>query len=234
MNLASRTPPWGYQVALLFARRKTLAAGNVDGTVSLWDSATGKNRCQSAPHRRRHDSSRVVFSPTAPDWHAPARISRSASGTWQLIVCCPRWSAIGARSPRSAFSRRTPTCIRRRRPDRPALGHGKRTGNAVLHGHNDVVLAVTFSPDGELVASTALSDRGIQLWDVQNQRMRRSFTARWATFTCIAFTGDSQTLVTGDKNGSREILGRLPASSRKRCSRHIEGWVKGLASIVLA
>ena len=52
---------------------------------------------------------------------------------------------------------------------------------AVLHGHNDVVLAVTFSPGGELVASTALSDRGVQLWDVQKKECRAVLRGEVAT-----------------------------------------------------
>src|SRR5271166_3227856 len=43
-NVASRASPWRTRSLGLSPDGMTLAAGNVDGTVSLWDTATGKNR----------------------------------------------------------------------------------------------------------------------------------------------------------------------------------------------
>ena len=100
--------------------------------------------------------------------------------------------------------------------------------SAVLHGHKDVVLAVTFSPDGELVASTALSDRGVQLWDVQKKESRAILHGEVSAFTCMAFTQDSRTLVTGDEHGAVRLWDVGSLKQKTMIPAH-EGWVKGLA-----
>ncbi len=98
---------------------------------------------------------------------------------------------------------------------------------AVFHGHNDVVLAVTFSPDGALIASTALSDAGVQVWNLQKQEHRAIHLGDVGTFICLAFTRDSQTLVTGDEHGMVRFWDVGGLKQKTMFQAH-QGWVKGL------
>jgi WD40 repeat protein len=83
-------------------------------------------------------------------------------------------------------------------------------------------------PKGELVASTALSDRGVQFWDVQKKASRAILHGEVSTFTCMAFTRDSHTLITGDEHGAVRLWDVGSLKQKTMVPAH-EGWVKGLA-----
>ena len=158
----------------------------------------------------------MVFSPDGADWHAPARIHESTSGTWRLGVCCQRWKVIEAPSPRWRFL-----------PGGRVLASGgedqtvrlwdmeNSRQSAVLHGHKDVVLAVTFSPDGELVAWTGDQRPRRPALGCPEKSEPRHPSRQGSVFTCMAFTQDSHTLVTGDEHGVVNC-GPLAASSRRQ------------------
>ena len=155
----------------------TLAAGNVDGTVSLWDTATSENRVNLCAGTEMILV--VVFSPDG------TRLACSSTNSliyiWELATHRLLSTLEGHRGPVTALAFS---------PDGRVLASGGEDQtvrlwdmenlreSAVLPGHNDVVLAVTFSPDGELVASTALNDQGIQLWDVQKKENRAILRGR--------------------------------------------------------
>lgn len=219
--------PGGTRSLCLSADGMTLAAGNVDGTVSLWDTATGKNRANLRAGTEMILT--VVFSSDG------ARLACSSADSririWDLAT--HRWLSTleGHQGPVTALAFS---------PGGRLLASGgedqtvrlwdteNSRQNAVLHRHNDVVLAVTFSPDGELVASTALSDRGVQLWDIQKQMNRAILHGDVATFTCMAFTRDSRTLVTGDEHGAVKLWDLASLKQKAMFPAH-QGWVKCLA-----
>jgi len=205
----------------------TLAAGNVDGTVSLWDTATGKNRVNL-----RAGTEMILAAVFSPDG---ARLACSSTDSrihiWDLATHRLRSTLEGHRGPVTALAFS---------PGGRVLASGgedqtvrlwdmeNSRQSAVLHGHKDVVLAATFSPDGELVASTALSDRGVQLWDVQKKASRAILHGEVSAFTCMAFTRDSHTLVTGDEHGAVRLWDVGTLEQKTMVPAH-EGWVKCLA-----
>jgi len=205
----------------------TLAAGNVDGTVSLWDTATGKNRVNL-----RAGTEMILAAVFSPDG---TRLACSSTDSRIHI-----WDLATHRLPLTLEGHRGPVTALAFSPGGRVLASGgedqtvrlwdmeNSRESAVLHGHKDVVLAVTFSPDGELVASTALSDRGVQLWDVQKKESRAILHGEVSAFTCMAFTQDSRTLVTGDEHGAVRLWDVGSLKQKTMIPAH-EGWVKGLA-----
>jgi len=219
--------PGGTRSLALSPDGMTLAAGNVDGTVSLWDTATGKNRVDL-----RAGNEMILAAAFSPDGARLACCSTdSRIHIWDLATHLLHSTLEGHWGPVTALAFA---------PDGRVLASGGEDKTvrlwdienareiAVLHGHNDVVLAVTFSPDGELVASTALSDRGVQLWDVQKKECRAILCGAVATFTCMAFTRDSHILVTGDEHGVVRLWNVGSFKQKTMFPAH-EGWVKGLA-----
>ncbi len=205
----------------------TLAAGNVDGTVSLWDPATGENRLNLRAGNEMVLA--VVFSPDG------ARLACSSTDSrirlWDLATHRMLATLEGHRGPVTALTFA---------PGGRFLASGGEDQTvrlwdlenareiAVLRGHKDVVLAMAFSPDGELLASTALSERGVQLWDVQKKESRAILRGEVATFTCMAFTRDSHTLITGDEHGVVRMWDVGNCKQKTLFQAH-QGWVKGLA-----
>jgi WD40 repeat protein/serine/threonine protein kinase len=74
-----------------------------------------------------------------------------------------------------------------------------------LHGHKDWVRAVTFSPDGSLLA-TASRDNAIILWDVESRKMiGEPLTNHGDWVNTLAFSPDSAILASGGRD-DRVIL----------------------------
>lgn len=85
----------------------------------------------------------------------------------------------------------------------------RRVGN--LRGHRLPVRHAAFSPDGRMLLTTGGSDNGaapqppsaeIRIWDVSRQRTLAAMQGHQDAVLCGAFTPDSQTLVTGSRDGT--------------------------------
>jgi WD40 repeat protein len=77
-----------------------------------------------------------------------------------------------------------------------------------LSGHVDpLILAITFSPDGKMLASSAgFDDKTIRLWDVETGRELRVLYGLTAGVTALAFSPDGKTLAsTGDINNGIKL-----------------------------
>lgn len=71
---------------------------------------------------------------------------------------------------------------------------------AYLKGHTDLVTSVTYSTDGQTLAS-ASNDWTIRLWDVGNRQHIKTLQAHKASVNTVAFSPDGNTLVSGGNDG---------------------------------
>src|SRR5258708_5609138 len=72
------------------------------------------------------------------------------------------------------------------------------TGQAIrtFTGYTDLVLGVTFSPDGKY-ALTGSSDHTAKLWDVATSQELRTFVGHTDQVWCVAFSLDGKSALTG-------------------------------------
>ena len=142
--------------------RRLASAGN-DGTVRLWDPATGTQQAALTGHDRPVRA--VAFSPdgrrlASAGYDGTVRLWDPATGTQQAVltghtreVTAVAFSPDGLRLASASWDETV-------RVWDPATG----TQQAALTGHTGRVSAVAFSPDGQLLASAG-GDRTVRLWD---------------------------------------------------------------------
>jgi WD40 repeat protein/serine/threonine protein kinase len=71
---------------------------------------------------------------------------------------------------------------------------------ATLKGHTGPVVAVAFSPRGDVLASASL-DRLVKVWDVAGRRLRKNLEGHTAEPAAVAFAPDGRRLASGDLDG---------------------------------
>ena len=94
---------------------------------------------------------------------------------------------------------------------------------SLLPGHTNRITSVSFSPDGQILASWSY-DNTISLWDVDTGRLIRTLTGHTDDVTSVSFSPDGQILASGVMTGpsvygmwaqadlfapSQELSGRL-------------------------
>ncbi|MFE7189458.1 WD40 repeat domain-containing protein [Kitasatospora sp. NPDC057541] len=141
---------------------RTLATAGSDGTMRLWDVATGRTTTTLTGHTGLVGS--VAFSPDGRTLATPGNIG--AARLWDVATGRTTTTLTGHNGlvTAVAFS-----------PDGRTLATAGSDGTArlwdvatgkttdTLTGHNDVVTAVVFSPDGRTLA-TASRDHTVRLW----------------------------------------------------------------------
>src|SRR5437773_5729762 len=75
----------------------------------------------------------------------------------------------------------------------PAISLGAEAEPTKLVGHHGSVMAVTFSPDGKLLASSS-RDKTIKLWDVATGALIRTLTEHTADVYDVAFSPNGNLL----------------------------------------
>ncbi|MFI0923795.1 trypsin-like peptidase domain-containing protein [Streptomyces sp. NPDC021012] len=188
---------------------RTVASASSDGTVRLWDVATGKSRRVLNGHSDTVSS--VAFSPdgrtlaTGGADHN-ARLWDTVTGEIRAILNGHTYNVTSV-----AFS-----------PDGRTLATGSTdhsarlwdtaTGRtrAILNGHNDQVYSVAFSPDGHTLA-TGSWDNTVRLWDAATGTARTTLAGYQGPVYSVAFSPDGHTLATGNANAVQ--LWNVPAGT---------------------
>ncbi len=185
---------------------KTLAAGSEDGSITLWDVETRKERRCIKAHKGIVVS--VAFNPKGKSLASGgsqeklARLWDIESGKEQLT-----FEADQATAGPVAFS-----------PDGQTLATGGYSGTVKLwemktgmektklKGHTDtnllkVVTSLVFSNDGKLLASGSWDQR-TKLWEVASGRERAALSGPAALVHAVVFSPDGKTLATAYYDGT--------------------------------
>jgi WD40 repeat protein len=189
----------------------TLASASWDGTIRLWEAATGHPRGRPITgHAQPADwapdpVTGVAFSPDGKTLASAA--DDSTVRLWDVATGQPRGHPLTGHTDsvnEVAFS-----------PDQKTLASASDDGTMrlwdvatgqprghPLTGHTTFVNGVTFSPDGTILAS-ASDDGTVRLWDVATGHLRgEPLTGHTGAVNDVAFSPDGKTLASAGFDGT--------------------------------
>ena len=197
-----------------------LASGSGDGTVQIWDVATGQERATITAH-----TGTVAAVAVAPDgsWLATGgtdgkvRIWEVATG--QERATMTRRKSLGVEAVTVA-------------PDGSWLATGGRDGTvriwdvatgqeqATLTGHTNWVEAVAIAPDGSWLASGG-GDGTVRIWDVATGQERATLTSlHLKAVEAVAIAPDGSWLASGGGDGTVRIWDVATGQERATLTSH--------------
>ena len=103
-----------------------------------------------------------------------------------------------------------------------------RSADSLLERHKGMVVALAFSPDGSLLATTGGEDKEIRLWSVETVRTEAVLAGHLWDVLSVAFSPDGETLASGSADGTI----RLWSVDEALHTGTLEGlgtWVQALA-----
>jgi WD40 repeat protein len=176
---------------------RALAAASRDGTVRVWDVATGKVR---AGFQWRTGT--LTDLAIAPDGKTVAVAGgdekQGEAKLWDVPTGKEQAAIKGLSSPARAVAFT---------PDGKTLALGVADGSvrlwnvtparerAILTGHMGAIQALAFTHDGGTLVSTS-SDKNIKLWDVGKGKERANLAGHTGEVASLAMASDSKTLAT--------------------------------------
>ncbi|MFB7390340.1 NB-ARC domain-containing protein [Streptomyces microflavus] len=197
-----------------------LATASYDGTVRLWDRATGTCTATLTGHTRLVYS--VAISPEG-TWLATAsydgtvRLWDRATGTCTATLTghtdTVNWVAI---SPEGTWLASTSSDGTVRLWDR-ATG----TCTATLTGHTDTVASVAISPDGTWLATTS-SDGTVRLWDRATGTCTATLTGHTNMVASVAISPDGTWLATASYDGTARLWERATGTCTATLTDHTD------------
>jgi RNA polymerase sigma factor (sigma-70 family) len=184
---------------------KMLAATNRDGTILLFDTATGKRL-----HQIRPEDAPFGIGPLAFSADGKYLAFQTREGTVQLWDPATKQhvrtltAQEGDKGPTSSlfqmrFSPDGKRLAAAAGGDRTVVwdvGSGKEI--ATLRGHNHANPPLAFSPDGKMIAVS--SKPIVQLYDAQTGKLLRAFNTDQEWAITLAFSMDGKTIATGVRN----------------------------------
>jgi WD40 repeat protein len=171
---------------------KSLASTGADGTVKLWDVATGRRIRTLSGHTKVTDG--VAFSPDE---------KTLASAGWDRTV--KLWDAASGREIRTLSSSEHLIRTVVFSPEGKILAFGgegtlrlwdliKGEEIRILRGVANGALSVAFSPDGKTLACSGGIDRTVKLLEVATGRKLRTLSGHTKPVDGVAFSRDGQML----------------------------------------
>ena len=200
-----------------------IATGTYDSRFRVWDVSSARNQLdvKLADHSPGFFSSAVTCIAFQADSRRVAAVTGSGAlsvwdiGTSRALLRVDLFEGSSRPIPMNLLAGRYPIAIS---PDgnRVAVGSGPgvrvldvNSGKTVLTlpGHVGGVVAVIFSPDGSLLASSARSDVAVRLWRSSSGDQIASFlgTPVDGVVASLAFSPDGKRLFAGARNGEARV-----------------------------
>ncbi len=205
-----------------------LASAGRDGTVRIWDPASGRDRATLTGHQGRVGALAV-----APDgsWLASA----GRDGTVRI------WDPASGRDRATLTGHQGAVAALAVAPDGSWLASAGRDGTvriwdpasgrdrATLTGHQGAVAALAVAPDGSWLASAG-RDGTVRIWDPASTRDRATLTGHPGAVAALAVAPDGSWLASAGRDGTVRIWD--PASTRDRAT--LTGHPGAVAALAVA